>query len=359
MKKKLVWILLCLSVQCFAVFEYDNAIYKAQQGDWSTARAALEQLVAETPQNPQLAYDAGVACYKTNDYQAAANFFDVATRLPNANPSLQEQAHFNAGNAHIQLKEWDKAIAHYESALSINNKNEKTKHNLAYAQQMKQKEQEQQQSDKDESKKDSQDKNNDDEKEDNQNDKQEEQKNKNKENKSEQDQKNNDQKKDEKSQSQNKDNSKSSQSKEQDQNNDSGGNQTPKDMNQKSQNQSGNNSSSSPGNKQQGEQQRPQHANNQETDKSEKADQKKSEIKKGSAQEQARQQKEATGVKKDSVQPGKQQHGVGQSEQDRREAWIAQLLQAQEKADQAMNKMLIKSAVDKQCGEQSHEENSW
>lgn len=361
MKKKLLLLLLCVSVQTYALFEYDKAIYTAQQGDWNTARAALEQLVAETPDNPQIAYDAGVACYKTDDYQSALRFFEIASKLPNIQSSLKEQAHFNAGNTHLKLKEWDNAIKQYQSALTINKENERTKHNLAYAQQMKQKEEERKASQNDESEKDSHEEEKEEQNKDQNENKQEDKKqqdckNDKNEKNGDQHQKNNDQKKDEQSQSNKKnDCNQSGQSQNQDKQKAESSQQQKKSSDQ---NQSGNDSKDSAGNQQQGDSESSQSLKN--TEAAQAAQKKSDEKQKVSNQQTASQQKQAAHSKQNVAgQSDKTQQGMGQSEQERKEQWIAQLLSAQEKADQAINKMLIRSAVDKQCGEASHEENSW
>lgn len=357
MKNTLLLTLLFVAMPMFGLFEYDNAIYKAQQGDWHTARATLEKLVVDAPDNPQIAYDAGVASYKTEDYESALHFFDIATRAKTIQPQLKEQAHFNAGNVHLKNKEWDKAIESYQSSLSINKDNERAKHNLAYAQQMKQQEEEQKKSDDDESKKDSQDqeKQDQDNNESNNDKKQNENKN-NKDNSSDNnDAKNNDQENQDQSQSDKKDQPQNSDSQKQ-----------KKQPGQNKQNQKGHNQkqeskqdSGSSGTDQQSGSQDSQEPSESKQHAKDSQRQPVGADKDNKKRSPGQDKNGSQGIKGVEHASDKKQQGVAQTAQERKEQWIAQLLATQEKADQAMNKVLIRSAVDKQCGEESHEENSW
>ncbi len=103
-------------------------------------------MVAHNPQSAQLAYDAGVAAYQSQNYDEAVQFFTVAAENATEKQGLlKQQAHFNAGNVHMQRKEWDKAITAYQTVLSLDKTNERAQHNLNYAQKMKQQEQHKQQ----------------------------------------------------------------------------------------------------------------------------------------------------------------------------------------------------------------------
>src|SRR3990167_5374701 len=113
-----------------AWFGYDRAISAAQRGDWEMAKQSLKDVLINSPDRPDLLYDAGVASYKTKDFSQAAAYFNRVTELDAASTVLKEQAHFNQGNVSVELKKLEDAVKQYEKVLSINPGNEHAKHNL-------------------------------------------------------------------------------------------------------------------------------------------------------------------------------------------------------------------------------------
>src|SRR3990172_3006061 len=115
------------SLHASAWFGYDRAITAAQQGDWEKAKQQLRNLLVDSPDRPDLLYDAGVASYKTKDFTQAAAYFSRVTELNTASPALKEQAHFNLGNVDVELNKLENALKDYENVLSLNPKNDRAK----------------------------------------------------------------------------------------------------------------------------------------------------------------------------------------------------------------------------------------
>ena len=197
-----------------AIFEYDRAIAQAQKGNWQKSKELLTQVVVDAPHCPQALYDLGISSYKTGQFDAALSYFNqVANQTSLSN--LKEQAYFNAGNAHVELKQLQEAIDAYDKVLAINPANERAKHNKELVKKMleqqQKKEEEKKQNDeqkKDDEQKKENDKNNNDK--DNQ-EKKSDQQNKDHDNK---DEKNNEQNDKQQEQEKNKKDDKESQKKE-------------------------------------------------------------------------------------------------------------------------------------------------
>jgi len=163
-----------LTSSLHALFDHDKAVCAAQQGDYARALSLLQRSVTNTPDDPSVVYDAGVAAYKTGDLEQADAYFSATAESPKAEQSLREQAYFNRGNVHATQKKYREAIEDYTKALEINPDNERTKHNLEIVKKLLQEQQKQEQqqqkkdNDKDKDKsqqqqdKDQQNKNNDD-----------------------------------------------------------------------------------------------------------------------------------------------------------------------------------------------------
>ena len=162
----------------YSWFEHDTAVNAAAKGDWAKAKKLLTHAVVNDSGNAGVLYDAGVASYRTNDFAQAVAYFEQAAHVaPTVQNHLKEQAYFNAGNAYVQLKEFDKAIDAYDQVLALDAKHEKALHNKEVVKKMKEKQQQQDQQKKDQQEKDKKD-NKDDNKKDDQ--KQEQQKDNNK-----------------------------------------------------------------------------------------------------------------------------------------------------------------------------------
>jgi tetratricopeptide (TPR) repeat protein len=168
--KRLLLLMCIFSTLCAdfqTPFQYGKAVSEAQRGDWQAAEQQMHKLLIHNPENEQLLYDLGVACYNTQKFDTAAVYFDTVANRSGVSVSLKEQALFNLANTKTAQKKLPEAITHYEAVLSLNPENERARHNLELVKKMleQKKEEEQQQKD---SKNSSQDQENDDREQDDQ-----------------------------------------------------------------------------------------------------------------------------------------------------------------------------------------------
>jgi len=134
---------------------YDKAVYHGQKDNWDKAKDQFKALMVESPKNPDLLYDAGVASFKTKDFGPAAAYFKTVTEIDGVCDTLKEQAYFNLGNTNIERNNFQGAVKNYEDALKINPENKSAMHNLEIAkkllQEQKQKKDKEKEQDKDKS----------------------------------------------------------------------------------------------------------------------------------------------------------------------------------------------------------------
>lgn len=123
------FILIICTNSCFAIFEYDRAIRQSQKNNWQQAEQMLTQVIIENPNKPDALYDLGVAAYKNNNFDIALNYFNKAASHTMANSMLQQHAHFNAGNAHVQLQQLQEAIDAYDKVLALKPDHKEALHN--------------------------------------------------------------------------------------------------------------------------------------------------------------------------------------------------------------------------------------
>lgn len=131
-----------------AWFEHGRAVDAAQKGNWEHAHALLMRELVNSPDDPSVVYDAGVAAYKIGDYEQASACFNYVTSASNAADSLKERAYFNAGNSCVALKKLEDAIVRYEQALRICPQDERARHNLDIVKKMLEEQKQQQEHDK-------------------------------------------------------------------------------------------------------------------------------------------------------------------------------------------------------------------
>ena len=296
-----------LSSTTHALFNYDRAIILGQKGNWQQSSNLLKNSIIQNPDRADIVYDLGVSTYKNAEHDKALAYFNQAAHISHDRP-LKEQALFNAGNAHVQLKQLHEAITKYDEVLSLNPEHVKAKHNKEVVKKMLE-----QQSADDKSKADKQKQNQQkDEKdtEQNKNNQQDEQK--------KQDNKDSDQQQD-------KQNNKKDQDK-QDQN--------PKNQDQKKQ-------------EQQSQQDKKQEQQKESDGQREKQPQ-------SSGQEQSSLRDKASADKQQSGAPENPQAG---NEQKLTPA-LARILQEHEKKDADLNKKMIKAMAGTQKGS-THGNNCW
>ena len=128
--KKTIFIFTCIIfTQTQGIFEYDRAISISQKGDWQKSKELLKNILIENPESPDILYDLGVSSFKSNEMEKALSYFSKAAASSFASESLQEKAYYNAGNAHVQLKQLQEAIDAYDRALALNPSNKHAAHN--------------------------------------------------------------------------------------------------------------------------------------------------------------------------------------------------------------------------------------
>ena len=120
---------LAFTSSCLALFDYERAIIQTQKNNWPAAQDLLTTVIVENPERPDVLYDLGVASYKNNNFDAALSYFNKAAHHAQANLPLQQQAHFNAGNAHVQLKQLHEAIEAYDRVLAQQPDHKQALHN--------------------------------------------------------------------------------------------------------------------------------------------------------------------------------------------------------------------------------------
>lgn len=129
-----------------AVAFADKGFSAYQKGKFEEAQAAYMEKLAKGGvdlDRGQLHLNLGAAAYRVEDYEGAKHAFGEALLSPNE--KIQEQAHYNLGNALFQTgrttaaqdieatsNQWNAAIGHYESTLELNPQNSQAQRNLEF-----------------------------------------------------------------------------------------------------------------------------------------------------------------------------------------------------------------------------------
>jgi hypothetical protein len=321
-----VFVALC-AIDAHGFFSYDKAASLMEQGKYLEAKQQLQKLLIDKPDAPDILYDAGVASYHTKDYNQSRAYFNRVTTLPQTTIQLKEQAHFNAGNAAAAMKQYEDAIKHYELTLDINKNNEKAKHNLAATKELMKRKQEQKKE------KDSKDKN----------------ENKNQENKDQKEEQSSQEQQDKGSEDKKgKEENNRQDEREKEQNKDS---QNQKEQNEKEQEQqSAEAEQNERGKDSQGKQEQQVDKNKQKQEDHAQAP---------NQQGDTKQHDQGTGAA--GKEQGKAQDAAGGDQehtQSKLDARLAQILEAQEKKDAALNKRMVNAVVGHSMGG-TQGENCW
>jgi Ca-activated chloride channel family protein len=153
---KTLYSFLLIASLSHALFDYERAILQTQKNNWPAAQELLTQVIVENPERPDALYDMGVASYKNNNFDAALSYFNKAAHHAQANSALQQQADFNAGNTHVQLKKLHEAIDAYDRVLALKPDHTQALHNKEVVKKMLEQQKQEQQQDKDQNKEDQQ-----------------------------------------------------------------------------------------------------------------------------------------------------------------------------------------------------------
>ena len=112
-----------------------NVLY--EKGKYKEAESAYRK--ADTnKKTPDLTgkFNMGDAMYKQNRFDDAAQDFTNIASQKNITPEVKAQAYHNLGNSLLSKKDYQGSIDNYEKSLLNNPKDDATRYNLAYAQEM-------------------------------------------------------------------------------------------------------------------------------------------------------------------------------------------------------------------------------
>lgn len=144
MKQVIIFILVALqSIIVFAQKEKKdiytgNQLY--QQQKYAEAEQYYRQSIEKSQTSVKGNFNLGDAFYKQKKYDdAAKKFTDIAASSDNK--MVKAQAYHNLGNTLFQSKKLEESIAAYKKSLLNNPKDNETRYNLAYAQEMLKKQQ--------------------------------------------------------------------------------------------------------------------------------------------------------------------------------------------------------------------------
>ena len=129
---------LLLALPAIALGSSATALKRYETGKYESALREYKRLLLEKPDEPRLHFNAGAAAYQVNDFEEALKQLNAA--LTAQDLQLQERTYYNLGNTEYRLgadaqapdkkkASWEQAIANYESALTLNPKDEDARFN--------------------------------------------------------------------------------------------------------------------------------------------------------------------------------------------------------------------------------------
>ena len=127
-----------------------NVLY--QNTSFADAEVAYKKSIATYPENPKAIYNLANTMMQQKRYKEAIKQYDYLAKSSKSN-KMRAQSYHNIGNSFMGLKKLQKAIDAYKNALRINPKDEETRYNLAYAQELLKQQQKQNKKDKNKNKK--------------------------------------------------------------------------------------------------------------------------------------------------------------------------------------------------------------
>lgn len=165
MKQFIILIIMILSGSVLFAQDAKSYIHQGnqlyEQKKFKEAEANYRKAVEKRNENLTGNFNLGDALYKQKKFDnAAKSFTDIAATAADA--SVKARAYHNLGNSMLETKKYEESIDAYKKSLLNNPKDDATRYNLAYAQEMLKKQQQQnkqKQQNKDQNKK-NQDKNN-------------------------------------------------------------------------------------------------------------------------------------------------------------------------------------------------------
>lgn len=136
-----------------------NELY--QQQKYTEAEANYRKSADPKSTPIEANFNIGDALFKQKKFAQANTQFSQIAESPNSSKAVKAQAYHNLGNSYLQDKKIEEGIAAYKKSLLNNPKDEETRYNLAYAQEMLKKQQQKNKDDKNKDKNKKDDKNKD------------------------------------------------------------------------------------------------------------------------------------------------------------------------------------------------------
>ncbi len=129
-----------LAQQAKSYIHQGNKLY--QEKKYKDAEAAYRKAATKKDQKVESNFNLGDALYRQKKLDSAGqNFATIASS--STNPLVKAGAYHNLGNSLLTGKKYDESIDAYKKALLNNPKDDQTRYNLAYAQEMLKKQQQQ------------------------------------------------------------------------------------------------------------------------------------------------------------------------------------------------------------------------
>lgn len=146
--KQLIGILLFLLQGSLLYAQHEKGYIKKgnelyQQQKYTEAEASYRRSVEKKNQTTEGNFNLGDALYKQKKFADAGKQFNKIAESSANNKALMAQAYHNLGNTLLSDKKLEESIAAYKKSLINNPKDDETRYNLAYAQEMLKKQQQQ------------------------------------------------------------------------------------------------------------------------------------------------------------------------------------------------------------------------
>ncbi len=157
MKQIIVVILLMLNGSVLFAQDAKSYIHQGnqlyEQKKFKEAEVNYRKAVEKKNENLTGNFNLGDALYKQKKFEPAAkNFTDIASTATNT--AVKARAYHNLGNSMLETKKFEESIDAYKKSLLNNPKDDATRYNLAYAQEMLKKQQQQNKQNQNQNKKD-------------------------------------------------------------------------------------------------------------------------------------------------------------------------------------------------------------
>ncbi len=132
-----------------------NQLYEQQK--YKEAAADYAKALAKDPTNTTGLFNLGNSYYQQKQYDSSRKIMEATAKM-SKDKNGQAAANYNIGNTYMAQQKWDEAINSYKETLRKNPQDPDAKYNLAYAGEMKKKQDQQNKNDKNKDQKDNKDK---------------------------------------------------------------------------------------------------------------------------------------------------------------------------------------------------------